>query len=314
MSLPAGSRRVPLLAVLGATLFELGCFASQYRTNPRVATVNGDPIVQMAPLGHFPSATAPPMVGIDRHSDPPNGKERLVGLVAEGESRAYPIGLLDRFEIVNDGMADLPYAVVRCALTHVAAVYDRRAGERTLSFENSGALWRDTLVMRDRETGTLWSAATGAGLFGPLAGQRLARVAAVYATARAWREAYPASLYMDMGTPTSVPFLMRLYAASPWQGISKIPTRDRRHPPKEKLLAVGAEGEALAFTEEQIRAAGSLRAELGGEAISIEWDPLLETGRAYSLPPTGDRREHAVIPMYWFALDRHFLRVRSWDP
>lgn len=305
------ARRVGALAGLGAVLLLAGCFASQYRSNPRVAIVNGDPIVQMARLGRFPSATAPPMVGIERHSDPPNRKERLVGLAAGGEPRAYPIGLLDRFEIVNDGAADFPYMVVRCALTHVAAVYDRRAGGQVLTFENSGALWRDTLVMRDRETGSLWSAATGAALFGPLAGRRLSPVAAVYATAGAWREAHPGSLYMDMGKPTSVPFLMRLYAASPWQGISKIPTRDRRHEPKEEFLCVGAESEVLAFTEAQIRAAGAVRAELGGKAISIEWDPLLETARAYSLGP-GDRREQAVVPMYWFALDRHYDRVLVW--
>jgi len=298
-------------ALLGAALLQAGCFASQYRTNPRVAIVDGDPIVQMAPLGKFHSATAPPMVEIARHSDPPEDEERLLGLARGERPRAYPIGLLDRFEVVNDGLPDLPYVVARCALTHLAAVYERRAGGNLLTFENSGALWRDTLVLRDRETGTLWSAATGAALFGPLAGQRLTPVSAAYATAEAWRGAHPDSLYMDMGEPTSVPFLMRLYAASPWQGISKIKTRDARHDPKKEFLSVGAAGEAVAFTEEEIRRAGPVRTKLAGRTISIEWDARLGTARAYSLMQV-ERREEAVVPMYWFALDRHYERV-LWD-
>lgn len=296
-----------LLAATG--LLSLGCFASQYRSNPRVAIVDGDPIVQMKPLGKLPSANDPPVVSLARHSDPPEDRERLIGLIGPNP-RAYPIGLLDRFEVVNDSAGEPPFVVVRCALTHVAAVYERRLEGRVLTFENSGALWRDTLVLRDRETGTLWSAATGAALDGPLAGRRLSGIPAIYATAEAWRRAYPDSVYMDLGRPTSVPFLMRLYGASPWQGVSGIKTRDRRHKPKEEFLSVGRGREALAFTDAEIRRRGGVRTTLAGETVAIEWDQRLQTPRAFSFEGPV-RREAPVLPMYWFALDRHFERVRT---
>jgi hypothetical protein len=296
-------RAAPVILLAG--LVSLGCLASHYRSNPRVAAVGGDPIVQMKPVGHFPSATRPPMVELSRHSDPPEGNQRIIGLT-EPSPRAYPIGLLDRFEVVNDVVGGRSYVIARCALTHITAIYDRRVDGRELVFENSGALWRDTLVLRDTETGTLWTAATGAALFGPLSGRRLTPVPAVYTTARAWSRAFPDSSYMDLGHSTSVPLMLRLYGASPWQGISGVKTEDRRHAPKRELLSVGFGEHVFAFTEEEIREGREVRSELGGQSLSVAWDERLEAPRARV-----SEEEWPVIPMYWFAIDRHFENIRT---
>ena len=90
--------------------------------------------------------------------------------------------------MVNEaGFADgAPYVVTRCALTDLVAIYDRRVDGQTLTFENSGALWRDMLVMRDRETGTYWTPANGRALYGPLAGKTLAGIPAPLAKTADW--------------------------------------------------------------------------------------------------------------------------------
>jgi len=296
--------------LLLAAALPAACRTSGYRTKPRVAVVDGDPVVQMAPPGTFRSATDPSHVSAAEHSHPPGGKARLVGLEIGGVVVGYPIGLLDRAEVIDDQAADRAWVVARCALTHVAAVYDRSVDGRRLTFENSGALWRDTLVLRDRETGTYWSAATGVGLSGPLAGTRLIPVPASYTTVAAWRRAFPESRYPDLGLPTSVPLSMRIYAASPWQGVSGQKTGNQRRPAKKELLSVAAGNEALAFTPEEVRRRGPVRATLGGRSISIEWDPRRRTVRAWTL--SGEtRKELAVVPMYWFALVRHFAVVRT---
>ncbi|HSS44473.1 MAG TPA: DUF3179 domain-containing (seleno)protein [Thermoanaerobaculia bacterium] len=302
-------RTVPALFIVG--LLAGGCLAHQYRSNPQIAVVEGDPIVQMAAPSRFPSVVKPPLVAPDLHSDPPDKEERLIGRTVGAVARAYPIGLLVRFEVVNDGVPDLPFVIARCALTAVAAVYDRRVGAQTLRFDNSGALWRDTLVLQDRETGTYWSAATGRALWGPLAGKILRPVPALFTQTENWARVFPQSLYLDLDDDTSAPLLMRLYGKSPWQGISGEKTADQRHGPKDSVFAVtdAEHSEALAFTEEELARLGSVRAMLAGEPLSIEWDPDLETPRAYAAGP--DRIERAVVPMYWFALARHFATVRT---
>jgi hypothetical protein len=269
--------------------------------------VDGDPIVQMKPPGEFPAVTRPSLVAPEIHSDPPDEDSRILGLTVGAVPRAYPIGLLDRFEVVNDSVPDLSFVVARCALTAITAVYDRRVGTRVLEFQNSGALWRDTLVLRDRATGTYWSAATGKALSGPLAGQRLRPIPAVVTSAGDWQRAFPASLTMDLDKDTSEPLFLRLYGVSRWQGISGRRTEDPRHKPKEEVFAVGDANEALAFTAGEVESAGRVETTLGGEPVSIEWDAALQAPRAFGAQ--GDER--AVVPMFWFAAARHYARVRT---
>jgi hypothetical protein len=290
-------------------LLSAGCFANQYRVNPRVATVDGDAIVQMKPPGEMPSALEATLVPADRHSDRPDEFDQVIGLVVDSQPRAYPIGLLDRVEVVDDSAADRPLVVTRCALTGIVAVYERRVGQQTLSFENSGALWRDTLVMRDRETGTYWTVATGRALSGPLAGERLEAVPAQVTRMEFWNREYPNSLYLDLDRTTVVPFTMRLYAASPTQGFSGAHTSDRRHRPKEEVFVLREGFEALALAAHEIQARAPIQATFGGRSIEIDWDSELETPRVFAMSPA--REELTLIPMYWFALDLHFGTVRT---
>jgi Protein of unknown function (DUF3179) len=260
----------------------------------------------------LPSGASPRRLTAATHPNPPAPTDRVLGLEVGGVALAYPIGLLDRVEVIDDESGDRSWVVARCALTRVAAVYDRSVGGRVLTFEPSGALWRDTLVLRDRETGTYWSAATGRALFGTLLGSRLAPVPATYTTAERWRRAFPATRYADLGLPTSVPFALRLYAISPWEGISGVKSRDRRQPAKSEFLAIASGNSALAFRPDEIRRRGSVHTALGDLRISIDWDAERRFPRAFALSdPT---RELAVVPMYWFALVRHFETVRMLPP
>jgi hypothetical protein len=300
-----------LLPLLLAAAAAAGCLTQQYRSKPQVTVVDGDPIVQMKAPARFTAVVKPSLVSPDLHSDPPDGDSRVLGLSVGAVPRAYPIGLLDRFEVVNDAVPGLFFVVARCALIGVSAVYDRALGGQILEFENSGALWRDTLVLRDRRTGTYWSAATGIALHGPLAGERLRSIPAVVARVSDWRRAFPASLYLDLGKDTSEPLLIRIYGASGWQGLSGRKTADARHKPKQEIFTVAEGAEALAFTAGEIAAARRVDTAFSGQPLSIRWDAALEVPRAYG----PDGQERSVVPMLWFAADRHYARVRTlFDP
>lgn len=293
---------------LAAALACLGCFGAHYRDGARVAVVAGDPIVQMQPPDRLPSLDGPLLVPLLCHIDPPDRDELVIGLDLNGQERAYPIGLLDDYEVVNDGAQGLPYVVARCALTQITALYDRRVAGRTLTFVNSGALWRDTLVLKDLETGTLWTAATGRALSGPLQGETLRPIPARVTRAGAWRAAFPSSLYLDTGRLSCVGLRMRLYGLSPWEGVSGARTSNRRYKPKQEVFAVAAGGQTLAFTAAELSRRGRADVTLGGRRVALQWDAGLATARAFA-----GGEELAVTPMYWFALDRHFDAVRTLD-
>ena len=90
--------------------------------------------------------------------------------------------MIDRHEIVNDTFEGRPVAVTWCPLCSTALVYERNVAGRMLTFGVSGMLYRDALVMCDRETGTLWSHVDGRARNGPLLGETLQPVPAVHAT------------------------------------------------------------------------------------------------------------------------------------
>ncbi len=47
-------------------------------------------------------------------------------------------------------------------------MYARKVGEQTLTLGVSGNLWKDVLVLYDRETDSLWTQLSGDAIDGPL--------------------------------------------------------------------------------------------------------------------------------------------------
>jgi hypothetical protein len=58
-------------------------------------------------------------------------------------------------------------------------VHVRTIGKKTLTFTVSGKLWRNSLIMEDKETGSLWSHITGEALEGAMKGQHLKTIPSV---------------------------------------------------------------------------------------------------------------------------------------
>ncbi len=104
-------------------------------------------------------------------------EDRVIGLIVNGEARAYPLPLMNVHEIVHDELGGVPIAVTYSPLCDSAVVFDRRLGGATLSFGVSGLLLNNNLVFYDRATGpaphtpSLWSQLA----MGPIAGPALAR-------------------------------------------------------------------------------------------------------------------------------------------
>lgn len=305
------ARRLAAL-LLASAIGSAACYTSQYKSKPRVAVVDGDPIVQMSEPSKFPSIFDPKFATQAEHRHPPQSSARLIALLTREGPRAYPVGLLDRFEVVNDGDGSGEWVVARCPIVGTVAIFDRRIDGRTLTFENSAALWRDTSVMKDRETGTLWSAATGQGLYGPLAGQRLAPKPAFLSGMEVWSRHYPASVYLDAGTSTWAPLTMKIYGASPWQGVSGATTDDRRYKPKSEVFTVADGNEAFAVSGAELKMRGRIETSLKGRRLVLTWDALREAPRAFRPGPAGEEGEElAIVPMYWFAVPRHFSVVQT---
>jgi Protein of unknown function (DUF3179) len=122
----------------------------------------------------------------------------VIGVEHRGEARAYPVDLLSLHEVVNDVVGGMPIAVTWCPLCASAVGYDRRVGDRTLTFGVSGYLYRANLMLFDRQTGSMWSQLLGGAVTGRYRGTALRRVPIVHQTWAQWRREHPETLVLSI--------------------------------------------------------------------------------------------------------------------
>jgi hypothetical protein len=140
--------------------------------------------------GRIPAVDNPQFVPASAAKLPPEAW--VLGVVIDGQARAYSLNLLNAHEVVNDRFGDRPIAVIWCPIANAGAAYDRRVKERELRFEMSGVLMNGSIVVQDKETDTFWPIILGRAAVGPLKGTPLTPLpATVRAQWKDWRRDHP---------------------------------------------------------------------------------------------------------------------------
>lgn len=148
-------------------------------------------LVPVLPVGAIPALDDPAFVEADAADPDMDDEEMVVAVEVAGDARAYPVRILDWHEIVNDAVGGRPVAVTWCPLCGTGLAFDRTVDDRTLTFRVSGSLYKNDLVMVDRETGTHWVQLEGRALAGDLKGRRLEPHPTDLVPWAAWRELHP---------------------------------------------------------------------------------------------------------------------------
>ena len=211
-----------------------------------------------------------------------------------GQTRVYPARILQRHEIVNDRLGDLPVAVTYCPLCGTGEVFDRRVNGRERHFAVSGLLHGSDLIMYDREGKNLWQQITGTAFAGPERGQVLTRVPVVMTEWKNWHKAHPQSLVLEPDS-TELKDLYAAYRAS--HRVMYGGKTNRRLPPKAVVYGLEQGNESLAVSEELLKKKGQLDFQLAGHSWQIKRSAdgqvtVSEQGGQGTLQP---RRA------YWFA-------------
>lgn len=142
----------------------------------------------------------------------------VIGLIVNGEAKAYPLRILIWHEIVNDTIGGVPVSVTFCPLCNTAVVYDRRLDGKVLDFGTTGKLRNSDLVMYDRQTESWWQQFLGQGIIGEMTGKTLKALPARLESWAKFRERAPKGLVQ---VPNSKG--MRNYGANPYAGYDSLP-------------------------------------------------------------------------------------------
>jgi hypothetical protein len=154
-------------------------------------------------------------------------------------------------------------------------VYAAQLDGQHLTFEVYG-VWRKNMLMRDRETGSIWQHASGEALAGKLKGRRLEVLFSQELSWGALRTRHPqAQFALEPERYTGViprrvltHMLERIPARASLNGLSEI---DRRLNPHAIVIGVVVQGEAMAYPLAALRPGQPLSDNVGGQAITIEY-------------------------------------------
>ncbi len=187
------------------------------------------------------------------------GREPVIGLILNGEARAYPLQVLTWHEIVNDVVGGIPVCVTYCPLCNTAIVFDRRLDGQALDFGTTGKLRHSDLIMYDRQTESWWQQYGGDAIIGTLMGKRLAVIPARLESLAVFRARSPKGVVLVPGNPG-----MRRYGANPYVGYDSAPAPflfGGEMPPGgvAPMMRVVAVGD-VAWTLPLLRARGSIAA------------------------------------------------------
>ncbi len=142
----------------------------------------------------------------------------VIGLIVNGEAKAYPLRILIWHEIVNDTIGGVPVSVTFCPLCNTAVVYDRRLDGKILDFGTTGKLRNSDLVMYDRQTESWWQQFLGKGIIGEMTGKTLKALPARLESWSKFKARAPKGLVQVPNHKS-----MRRYGANPYAGYDSLP-------------------------------------------------------------------------------------------
>ena len=125
-------------------------------------------------------------------------------------------------------------------------MYAREVGEQTLTFGVSGMIYKDALIMFDRETASMWIQVDGRSILGPLAGRHLTALPAIRATWKQWKTLYPESQVLSKNAIT--PSAYTAYNGNRDLGILGRRNEDDRVNGKERIRGIVNDVTSIAFS------------------------------------------------------------------
>jgi hypothetical protein len=199
-----------------------------------------------------------------------------------GESKAYPLSILIWHEIVNDEIGGHPVSVTYCPLCNTTIAFDRQFQGRLLDFGTTGRLRHSDLVMYDRQTETWWQQATGEGLVGQYAGEKLTFIPVTVLSWRDVKEQRPSARVLSRETGFPREFTER-YGNSPYRGYDreKAPWRqffrfgreDGRFEAMERIVTLEDGGEYLAVPFSVLEEERVANVRVGELDVVVFWAP-----------------------------------------
>jgi len=253
------------------------------------------------PRDGIPAITDPVMVSAEQ-AGYLEDNDRVVGIEINGETRAYPIAILNWHEVINDRIGEQRLAITYCPLCGTAMAFSASIDGEDTEFGVSGLLYNSDVLLYDRKTESLWSQVIARSIAGKLVGRTLQPIPVTHTRWSAWRRQNPGTLVMSDQTGYS-----RDYRRNPYAGYENSPDLffqvANRAPgdyhPKELIAGIQVDGIYRAYPFVELEKNGKSRFDdtINGKTVTIRWDG---ENRSVTASVAGGEPV-IVIQGFWFA-------------
>jgi len=192
-------------------------------------------------------------------------------------------------------------------------VYARTLGGKTYTFQVSGKLWRNSLIMQDRETGSSWSHVTGRAIDGKARGAQLEKLDAIETTWGLWYEAYPETTVLEKSEEVKASHYQDYFDDPQRMGLFRAQWLNEKMPGKTLVYGAAIGAHAVAVTDAALAGGRQVEIDLGGTPVVVS---RAADGGVRAFIAQAERQERealAVTPVYWFAWSNFYPNTQVVD-
>jgi hypothetical protein len=160
-------------------------------------------------------------------------------------------------------------------------VYTRTVEGEELNFGVSGKLYKDALVMFDRETNSLWTQVDGSVLRGEMEGRQLDKVPALQTTWKQWKKLHPDTLVLKKKGRAKGSVYADYHANPGMMGINDAQNPDSRLPGKSLVVTIRDGNDALAVPVEKLEKKPLHQTEVAGAPLAVVFHRKSKTARVF---------------------------------
>lgn len=204
-------------------------------------------------------------------------------------------------------------------MANTGVVYARpQIGPEAATLGVSGKLWRDSLIMYDRATRSLWSQLNGRAVAGPLKGKRLAHLPSELTTWSDWKRRHPDTLVLIKPRQSGSGYAD--YHRDPAKiGVLGTANPDPRLPAKTLVLGIEHKDRYAAIPIGLITSRRATNLDILGTPMTILTSGHGAAARVHLRNPDGSAGSAVrAFPVYWgvwaqFHPDTEVIQPKSLD-
>jgi len=219
--------------------------------------------------------------------------DTVLGIVVDGQARAYPIRIMNWHEIVNDRIGHHAFVISYCPLCGSGMAFD--TNDR---FGVSGMLYQSDVLLYDKRSESLWSQLMMQAVAGPRTGETLQLMPLEHSRWSGWKAAHPNTSVLSRHTG-----YQRDYSRNPYAGYEDVSGtyfpvyhHDDRLPAKTWVLGLSLGKHHIAWPLDALKKSGSHHLQWRGHQLSITVH-----AEGVQIRDTESNRLLPVTRLYWFA-------------